>query len=593
MSVDDSYLPFLNGAELHLADRMGAVAGEGGRTSFSVWAPNARTVELALGSEADPGDVLALTQGSGGIWHARDVDAPVGTWYRYAITGADGERRLRSDPLARRAAPRPSACSIVERSEHTWQDGDWMTRRAAADLRQAPLSIYEVHLGSWRRDASDPGRQLPWAQLAEPLADHALSLGFTHVELLPVTAHPYPGSWGYLSTGYFAPDPRHGTPDELRALIDHLHGRGLGVILDWVPGHFSTDDWALADFDGGPTYEHEDPRRADQPEWGARVFDHSKPQVRSFLLSSARYWLSEFHADGLRIDAVAAMLRHDWGRDPVAVLPNEDGSLEKHESIAFLKELNAMVRSEAPGAVTIAEEATGWPGVTNADGLDFTFAWNMGWANDWLSYLEKAPAERSTIHNDITFASSYADAEDWVLALSHDDAAGSSLVERIWGDDEQARAQLRALIAMQWAHRGKKLLFMGGEFAQRSAWSHHGQLDWQAADPETRQFVAEVGRVYRQQSALWARDGEDAGMTWLLADERETSTYAWERHGADGALLVCAANLSDVARTVELDVQGELRIALETGQGSARIEHLGAAVQVELPAFSCAWLVPA
>jgi len=538
-----------------------------------------------------------MTKAAAGVWEIDRVDAPPGTCYRYEITSAGGEVHLRSDPLARRAALRPSACSIVERSRHEWGDADWMAARAGSDLRSAPLSIYEVHLGSWRRNEDDPGRQLPWSELAAPLADHASALGFTHVELLPVTAHPYPGSWGYLSTGYFAPDPRHGAPDELRALIDHLHQRGLGVILDWVPGHFSADDWALADFDGGPTYEPADPRRSIQPQWGAHVFDHSRPEVRSFLLSSALYWLNEFHADGLRIDSVAAMLRHDWGRDGYEVLANPDGSLENREAVEFLQELTALVATEAPGAITVAEEASGAPGVTNEDGLGFTFAWNMGWAHDWLSYFERAPDERTAIHNDITFASSYADAANWVLALSHDDVAECSLIARMWGDDAVASAQLRALLALQWAHRGKKLLFMGGEFAQPGVWSHHGQLEWDRADPRMQEFVAELGRIYKQRSALWARDDRDDGMSWLLADERETSTYAFARHGDDGDLLVCAANLSAMRRVVDLEsplLAGRgWQVTLDSGDEPAVLTCGDDLVSLSLPAFSCVWISPA
>lgn len=538
-----------------------------------------------------------MTRAAAGVWEIDRVDAPPGTCYRYEITSAGGEVRLRSDPLARRAAPRPSDCSVVEQSRHVWDDAGWMAERAGSDLRRAPLSIYEVHLGSWRRHEDDPGRQLPWSELAAPLADHASALGFTHVELLPVTAHPYPGSWGYLSTGYFAPDPRHGAPDGLRALIDHLHQRGLGVILDWVPGHFSADEWALADFDGGPTYEPADPRRSTQPQWGARVFDHSRPEVRSFLLSSALYWLNEFHADGLRIDAVAAMLRHDWGRDGHEVLANADGSLENHDAIEFLQQLTATIEAEVPGAVTIAEEATGWPGVTAPDRLGFSFAWNMGWANDWLSYFEQPGERRTAIHNDITFASSYADAEDWVLVLSHDVAAERSLTDRIWGEHDQARAQLRALLALQWAHRGKKLLFMGGEFAQPGAWSHHDQLQWDQADPRMQAFVAELGRIYKACGALWARDDRSDGMSWLLADERDTSTYAFARHGDDGDLLVCAANLSPVRHVVDLEsplLAGRAwEVVLDSGDQPAVLTYGDDAVSLSLPAFSCVWITPA
>ena len=606
-SIDDTDRRFLQGLDCDLAERSGATVQPGG-TTFRTWAPNALAVAVALGDEQAPGATIPMAREPGtGLWAVTGIDAPAGTPYRFALTGPDGVTRLKADPLARRAARRPSACSIVHVSEYTWADADWLARRAGRDHRRSPLSIYELHLGTWRWHPDEPGRERPYTELAGPLADHAERLGFTHVELMPIAMHPFPGSWGYQGTGYYAPDPRHGDPDGLKALIDHLHGRGIGVILDWVPGHFSADDWALARFDGTPTYEHPDPRRGTQPQWGSLVFDYSRPEVRSYLLSCARYWLAEYHADGLRIDAVSSMLRHDWGRPAGEVLPNEDGSLEHHDAIAFLRELNAMVAREAPGAFTIAEEATAWPGVTAADGLGFTFCWDMGWSNDWMRHLGRPPAERAAHHNDLTFASVYADAEAFVLALSHDVVAERSLLQQVWGDEAQRRATVRALLALQWAHRGKQLLFMGCELGMAEPWTHHLALDWTLPerDPHsaaTLALVAALGAAYRDRPALWSRDDESAGMRWLQAYDRDHGVYVFERCGAAGERLVCAANLGSEPQA-GYDVPGAgpgeaWRIVLNTdaaafggaGGGAAHASPTG--VALDLPPLSCLWLEP-
>lgn len=594
---------FLNGKQWSLAEMLGAHVQSGGQTRFRVWAPRAAAVALVLGDDHDPQPATPMAQVGEGVWETT-VEAPAGTSYRFAITGADGVTTLKADPMAQEAAARPSDCSVVTTTRHSWGDQAWMAARATTNLRRSPLAIYEVHLGSWRRNPDDPGRQLPYTELAGPLADHVGALGFTHVELLPVAAHPYPGSWGYHGTSYYAPDPRHGRPDDLRFLIDTLHQRGIGVILDWVPGHFADDAWALADFDGGPTYEHPDPRRGTQPTWGSRVFDYGRPEVRAFLLSSVSYWLKEFHADGLRIDAVASMLRHDWGRGEDQVLANPDGSLEHHEAISFLRELTSAVPAIAPGAVTIAEEATGWPKVTHPvddGGLGFTFAWNMGWTNDWLSYAAEPPAGRPARHNVITFASSYADAEQFVLALSHDNVHEASLLEQMWGDRGQQVAGQLALFGLMLAHRGKKSVFMGTEFGQRQPWSHHQSLDWhlleEAGGEATRvqSRLAALLHAYRSRPALWARDDDGAGMHWVAADDRDSGVYVFARRGPGDELVVCAANLSAEPRagyriTDPLIAPHAWRAVLP--DDPVPMAAGPATVTLDLPPLSCCWIEP-
>jgi 1,4-alpha-glucan branching enzyme len=508
--------------------------------------------------------------------------------------------------MAREAAIRPSACSIVAESGHSWRDDAWMTARGGQDPLRRPISIYEVHLGTWRRRQDGMQLELPYADLALQLAEYVAELGFTHVELMPLTAHPFPGSWGYQTTSYYAPDPRHGKPDELRVLIDTMHQHGVGVLLDWVPGHFCPDDWALARFDGTATYEHPDPRRGTQPMWGSLVFDHGRPEVRSFLLSSARYWLSEYHVDGLRIDAVASMLRHDWGRAPDQVLANEDGSLDNHQGESFLRELTAMVCEEAPGAITIAEEATGAEGMTGPEGVGFTFRWNMGWGHDWLKYFGSPPERKASAHNDITFASSYADTDQFILSLSHDDADAESLLAQMWGGPEQRAAGLRALLALQWAHRGKKLLFMGGEFAQQSPWTHHDTLDWRWLDDSapnvhsaTHALVAALGAHYRSDPALWSLDDDGSSMVWLVADDRERSAYAFVRVGSGGEMLLCVANLGVANLTrYELDVYDGDRweVVIDTdseefgGAGCTTVSGQSEMLTLDLAPLTCIWL---
>ena len=579
---------FLNGEQASLAEMLGAHLQSDGGTRFGVWAPNALAVELVLGFEddTDRGSV-PLASGDGGIWSASGVDAPAGTAYRFAVTAPDGTVTLKTDPRARQVAPRPSACAIVTASAHVWGDEDWISARAGSDPRSGPLSVYEVHLGSWRRNPADPGRQLPFTELAGPLVDHVVRLGFTHVELLPITAHPHPDSWGYQATGYFAPDPRHGSPDDLRALIDLLHRHGVGVIVDWVPAHFATDAWALAQFDGTATYES-----GPQERWDTLAFDLGRPEVRAFLHDSARHWLEEFHVDGLRVDAVSTMLGDPSAPDP--------------DAVSFLQELNAMVPAIAPGAFTIAEEE--WPdgpALTPIEdgGLGFTFKWNLGWAADWLRYLGRDPEARAAAHREITNPSYFAGGAGYVLAISHDDAGEQSLWRRLWGDEAQREAGLRALLALQWAHPGKQSLFMGCEFAQRDAWSHHGALDWELLEADdgvagrTLALVGELGAQYRARPALWSVDDNELGTRWIAADDAARSVYAFARVGAGGELLVCAANLSGEERPGyrlehELLAGRDWALALDTS-GAARVHAAaGDGLLIDLPPMTTIWMVP-
>jgi 1,4-alpha-glucan branching enzyme len=454
--------------------------------------------------------------------------------------------------MATYAEQPPATSSVVWESTYTWNDEEWQRTRSRRQALSEPMSIYEVHLGSWRRGLS-------YRDLAEELVSYVADLGFTHVELMPVMQHPYGGSWGYHVTGYFAPDSRFGTPDDFRYLVDRLHQAGIGVILDWVPGHFATDPWALARFDGTPLYEHPDPRRGWHAEWGSHIFDFGRREVRNFLYSNAVYWLEEFHADGLRVDGVASMLYLDYGRSDGEWVPNEHGGREHLEAVQFLQEMNATAYKRSPGIVTVAEESTAWPGVTgetSGGGLGFGFKWNMGWMHDTLSYLRHDPVHRAYHHHEMTFALTYAWSENYVLPLSHDEVVHGkgSLLRKMPGDRWQQLATLRAYLAFMWAHPGKQLLFMGSELAQESEWAESRELDWWLLDlPDHRGMhatVRDLNRVYRETPALWSRDGEPEGFGWLVADDTANNIFAFARYGAGGAdpdaPLVCVTNYSPV-----------------------------------------------
>ncbi|MEQ1786278.1 MAG: 1,4-alpha-glucan branching protein GlgB, partial [Acidimicrobiales bacterium] len=485
-------------------------------TAFAVWAPNARQVTVAGPWNRWDLHGRPLQRLDAGVWAGFVAGVGSGTLYKYAVTGADGATRLQADPMAQMAEHTGGMASIVFETRHVWADDAWMAARPQHDPVTDRLSAYEVHLGSWRRQAD--GRPLRYRDLARQLGDHVLDLGFTHVELMPVAEHPYEPSWGYQVTGFYAPTSRFGDPDDFRWFVDHLHQRGIGVIVDWVPAHFPRDEGALARFDGTPLYEHRDPTRAEHPDWGTLVFDLGRPQVRAFLIANALYWMGELHVDGLRVDAVASMLYLDYSRGEGAWTPNAHGGNEDLESVAFFQQLNTVVHRVLPGVLTIAEESTAWSGVSRpveAGGLGFTHKWNMGWMHDTLDYWASAPADRPAAHHKLTFGLTYAWAEHFVLPLSHDEVVHlkKPLIGKMPGaTDDERFAHLRALFAWMWAHPGKQLLFMGGELADPREWSHDRSLDWGLLDDAShagvQRLVGDLNAGPADHPALYATDGD-------------------------------------------------------------------------------------
>jgi 1,4-alpha-glucan branching enzyme len=566
------FWPTVGDLDLHLVgegrhDRLWTALGAHPRvhlgtqgTAFAVWAPAARAVRVVGDWNGWDGRVHPLRSlGASGVWEIFLPEAEPGHRYKFEVVGADGETRLRADPLARATEVPPANASVIFRSSYAWGDDAWMDRRAAARPWDDRMAVYEVHLGSWMRHAD--GRVLGYDELADRLADHVVDLGFTHVELMPPTEHPYVPSWGYGVTGYFAPTARHGDPDGFRSLVDHLHRRGVGVIIDWVPAHFPRDAWALARFDGTALYEHDDPRQGEHPDWGTLVFNFGRHEVRNFLIASARYWLEEMHIDGLRVDAVASMLYLDYSRQEGEWVPNRHGGRENLEAIAFLQEMNAVLHRDVPGVITMAEESTAWGGVTrpvDAGGLGFTQKWNMGWMHDTLEYFSSDPVHRKWHHDLLTFGLTYAWSENYVLPFSHDEVVHlkGSLLTKMPGDRWQRHANLRALYAWMWSHPGKQLLFMGAELAQEREWSHDREIDWfLLAEPlhrGVRDLLRELNRVEAAHPALWSADTAAAGFAWLDADDRENSVYAFLRLDHDGAagdgVVACVANLTPVPR---------------------------------------------
>ncbi len=553
------YPPQLGELDLHLIgegrhERLWTVLGarprEAGGVAFAVWAPNARGVRV-IGDFAGwgPHDGWPMrSMGGSGVWEIVVPDAVPGQRYKYRILGADWVWRDKADPLATAAEAPPGTASVIYRSQYEWRDGEWLAARARRQAHAEPMSIYEVHLGSWRPNLS-------YLELAEQLTAYVVELGFTHVEFLPVMEHPYGGSWGYQITGYYAPTARFGAPDDFRRLVDRLHRAGIGVILDWVPAHFPRDEWALARFDGTPLYEHPDPQRGEHPDWGTYIFDYGRPEVRNFLVANALYWCDEFHVDGLRVDAVASMLYLDYSRADGQWTPNQRGGRENLEAIALLQEVNATAYRRQPGIVTVAEESTAWPGVTrqtDAGGLGFGFLWNMGWMHDTLSYVAKEPIHRQSHHNQMTFSLVYAWTENFVLPISHDEVVHGkgALVAKMPGDQWQRLANTRALLAFMWAHPGKQLLFMGCELADEREWSEEHGLDWgllgDPAHAGVQRLVRDLNAGYRAHPALWSQDTSPAGFHWINADDAPHNTFAFARTGTDGGLVVCVVNFAGV-----------------------------------------------
>ncbi|MCG8919632.1 1,4-alpha-glucan branching protein GlgB [Actinokineospora sp. PR83] len=629
--VEDPYrwLPTLGELDLHLFgegrhERLWEILGAHPRaydtpngtvtgTSFAVWAPTARGVRVCGDFDGWDGRANPMRSlGSSGVWELFIPGVPVGSRYKFRIHGADGHWHEKADPMAFATEVPPQTASVVTTSAHTWTDDEWIARRDATDWSAAPMSAYEVHLGSWRQG-------LGYRELAQELGDYLVEHNFTHVELLPVAEHPFGGSWGYQVTSYYAPTSRFGTPDEFREFVDALHNRGIGVIMDWVPAHFPRDAWALARFDGSPLYEHADPRRGEQPDWGTLVFDFGRSEVRNFLVANALYWMEEFHIDGLRVDAVASMLYLDYSRKDGEWLPNIHGGRENLDAVKFLQELNATVYKHHPGSVMIAEESTAWPGVTrptHLGGLGFGFKWNMGWMHDTLNYIGHNPVHRAFHHNEVTFSLVYAWSENFVLPLSHDEVVHGkgSLWTRMPGDDWNKAAGLRALLAFMWAHPGKQLLFMGQEFGQVREWSESRSLDWELTEQHfhggVRRLVGDLNAVYRDRPALYADDVRPEGFSWIDANDSANNVLSFARHGGGGD-LVCVANFAGAPHLdyrVGLPHGGRWREVLNTDAevyGGSGVGNYGvvtaegtpwhgrsSSVVLNLPPQGVVWLVP-
>ena len=539
------------GTHSRLWEVLGAHRNDG-RTTFRVWAPDANSVSVVGDGNGWTPDVDNLEPDPSGVWRGTFHGYEHGDRYKYSITGRTGNHRLlKADPVAAASELAPATASLVWETSYEWADESWMADRARRHRFDSPISIYEVHLGSWRYE---PGG---YRRIARQLADYCVDMGFSHVELLPVMEHPFYGSWGYQTTCYFAPTARYGPPDDFRALVDTLHQAGVGVILDWVPSHFAVDDHGLGMFDGTHLYEHADPRQGFHPDWKSYVFNYDRPEVRSFLLSSANYWLDNFHADGLRVDAVASMLYLDYSREDGEWIPNEHGGKENLGAIELLRELNRTVYAEHPDVMQIAEESTAWPGVTNpvdAGGLGFGFKWDMGWMNDTLAYFRQDPVHRAWHHDTMTFRSVYAAAEHYVLPLSHDEVVHGkrSLLDQMPGDRWQQFANLRVLLGHQWTAPGKKLLFMGGEFASPQEWSHEAELPWGLLGDEQHAgmqgWVRRLNEIYAELPALYRRDRDPEGFQWVIGDDREQSVLAYLRRAPEEKPVLVVMNNTPIPR---------------------------------------------
>ncbi|MFK0130351.1 1,4-alpha-glucan branching enzyme [Streptomyces rubiginosohelvolus] len=591
-------------------------------TRFTLWAPNARGVRITGDFNYWDGTGFPMRSlGSTGVWELFLPGVGEGALYKFDICRPDGSHTVRADPMAQRTEVPPATASIVTARHHEWQDADWMAHRGDRPVHEAPFSVYEVHLASWR-----PG--LTYRQLAEQLPAYVKDLGFTHVELMPVSEHPFGGSWGYQVTGFYAPTSRLGTPDDFRFLVDALHRAGIGVIMDWVPAHFPRDDWALAEFDGRPLYEHADPQRAAHPDWGTLEFDYGRTEVRNFLVANATYWCEEFHIDGLRVDAVASMLYLDYSREDGQWSPNEFGGRENLDAVAFLQEMNATVYRRNPGVVTIAEESTAWDGVTrptDSGGLGFGLKWNMGWMHDSLQYVSKEPIHRKYHHNEMTFSMVYAYSENYVLPISHDEVVHGkrALVSKMPGDWWQQRANHRAYLGFMWAHPGKQLLFMGQEFAQGAEWSEGHGPDWWLLDPSyeasgdhrgVRDLVGDLNAVYGAVPALWQRDTSPEGFSWVDGGAAEDNVFAFLRYDADGSPLLAVSHFSPAVRSdyrlgvPETGTEGWVEVlntdAARYGGGDVRNEEplkaeavpahgRPSSISLTLPPLATVWFRPA
>jgi len=584
-----TFLPTIGELDLHLwaeakheraYDRLGAHPRDlGGVTGvgFAVWAPNARSVSVIGDFNGWDGRLHTMRMlGSSGVWEIFIPAISAGTKYKYEIRTRDGDLLLKSDPFATMMEQPPATASVVFESTYRFGDADWMERRKSHDILRSPVSIYEVHLGSWRR-VPEEDRPLNYRELAAQLGDYVVDMGFTHIELLPVMEHPFAGSWGYQVSGYFAPTSRFGTPDDFRHFIDEMHRRGIGVLLDWVPAHFPRDEFSLGRFDGTALFEHLDPRLGHHPDWDTYIFNYGRSEVRSFLISSALWWLHEFHADGLRVDAVASMIYLDYGRRNGEWVRNRYGGNENIDAIEFVRMLNERAYALNPGVVMAAEESTAWPAVsrpTYSGGLGFGFKWDMGWMHDTLEYFSLDPIYRRFHHRDLTFGLLYAWSENFVLPLSHDEVVHgkASMLSKMPGGFKEQFANLRALYAYMWARSGKKLLFMGGEIGQRREWNHDESIDWHLLQyPEHRalqSLVRDLNRLYRNEPALWEADVEPDGFRWIAPDNADDNVIVFMRIApSSGERIICVCNFSPVSRApyrVAVPSQGFYREILNT-----------------------------
>jgi 1,4-alpha-glucan branching enzyme len=605
---------FAEGRHEQIYNKLGAhvtKVGTAKGVAFAVWAPHASGVSVVGDFNNWDGRVhqMRLLYGSG-VWELFIPELTEGMLYKFEIHQPRGLPFLKADPYAQYTEVPPDTSSIVYRSTHKFRDQKWVTSRASQEHFRQPLSIYEVHFGSWRRKIEQDNQPFTYREMAKPLADYVAEMGFTHVEFLPLKEHPYGPSWGYQVSYYYAASARYGTPDDFRYLIDYLHQRGIGVIMDWVPAHFPKDAFALARFDGSALYEHLDPRKGEHPDWGTYIFNYGRNEVRNFLIANALYWFKEFHIDGLRVDAVASMLYLDYSRKEGEWEPNVFGGRENLEAISFLKELNEVTHRECPGTMMIAEESTAWPAVSHpvyAGGLGFDFKWNMGWMHDTLKYFQTDPLFRGGNHHALTFGLVYAWNENFILPFSHDEVVHmkGSLLNKMHGSEEHKFAALRALYAYMWAHPGKKLLFMGGEFGQWREWTETESLDWHLLDNALhsgiQKLVGDLNRLYRERDALWHSDSEPAGFEWIDVDNAAENIVAFIRRSPQGE-MICLANFAAVPRRgyqLRLPREGNYKVVLNTDRkqfGGREEEVIGdlqsdsLSALIDLPPLTTVWL---
>jgi len=572
-SVIDPYAfpPVLTDFDLHLMQsgvhyelyrKLGAnlVEVEGVKgVLFSVWAPNARAASVIGNFNSWDGHRHQMrVRGTSGVWEIFIPEIGEGELYRFELHSKEGNMYQKADPLAKYSELRPNTASMVTHLDgYEWGDDLYMRTHSATQVFGSPMNIYEVHPGSWRRDPSNPGRYLNWDELGEYLIPYVLEMGYTHIEFMPVMEHPLDQSWGYQVTGYYAPTSRYGTPDQFRHFVDKCHQSNIGVILDWVPAHFPKDGFSLGRFDGSACYEHSDSRQGEHPHWGTYIFNYGRREVANFLISNAMYWLREFHVDGLRVDAVASMLYLDYGRNHGEWIPNKDGGNVNYDTIEFLKHLNSVMGKIAPHAIFIAEESTSFPSITRPPelgGLGFHYKWNMGWMNDFLSYISKEPVHRKYHHHNLTFSMIYAYSENFILVLSHDEVVHGkgSMLSKMPGDCWQQFANLRLAYAFMYAHPGKKLLFMGSEFGQGKEWQEQHSLDWHLLGYEVHNglhnMMRTLGALYKSERAFWEIDHHWEGFEWITCDDVDNSVLSFFRRAKDGQVILCVFNFTPVPR---------------------------------------------